>query len=502
MLNYALIDDYIVYKRYSKWPPLRPSRIWPQEYKNIKTIKMASIKTIKIKTIKNSFKLVKMSRLYYFLILSGIISECLKIPDKVLIYDNIGVMMEPVSISIHYRNLKYITIAIKPYDIPIKEGWKRLMNECSGMDEKLRNSLLRNMIPLMLDHKNFLDSLPKHIISPEGHYCKDDTIDCMMNDNQTFREVNYKKRAIPAVALTIVGGIFSIGTFLYDRYNQQKMKEHLYQLEQNQEKIINFLKEKDEIDRAVVQISEDIYLKNSEILKSFYKLIAENMCKSKSFYLTNALILQYISELKNLERSISHALNGRVTRELIPPNSLMIDILSNEPELSNSIYYHDIGLFYELVTSYFVGYDVRSDVLLFLLSIPIVNENTVSPIYKIYNYGWNHLGITHKFQLPDEFFFSATSTGDRVYAHNLLPETCIKRNQYYLCNDRSLHYNEVNKIMHLIPPIYSESSSSESEEEKVHETLKKMAIENLLEHNCYIELRLMVVQNAKIFFKR
>ncbi|RZF44134.1 hypothetical protein LSTR_LSTR012956 [Laodelphax striatellus] len=130
------------------------------------------------------------------------------------------------------------------------------------------------------------------------------------------------------------------------------------------------------------------------------------------FTLTEFLfqIQSYYTRMRDM---IVMALNNQVSRDLIQLTDLM-GIFLKKPDLKDTIYLRNPHLFYVLSNVFLSHYNASTSTLSMVLSVPQIEEDDVSMLYKVYNYGWLNNGVRHRYNLPTEYF-TVYDEGNTLY---------------------------------------------------------------------------------------
>ncbi|AJG39109.1 ORF1 [Lishi Spider Virus 2] len=338
-----------------------------------------------------------------------------------IFFEKYGVLIEPNGVVTSYDKVKYVTLI---YHFP---GLQKAVtpSHCNrNASEQLYRNTLKHQIKIMYD------LIPSSTHTIMSNYCSKHHALCL-----DLEKKDRPKRQIIA-AIAALSGIAGLAISAYDWISSSELKNHLDKVSEHITKIDNKLIIQENLDYKLTKLSNDIIKKTSMSFENYHKFVKEYVCQSSQFnnFLSHHVATTHLEmELQALQRLI----NGEPDSYIINAETLE-SILSSDTEVERSIYSSDPSLFYQVVRSNLIHSDIEKSLFAFILEVPIIQETMISPLYKVYNGGWESKGILHKIDLPDSFYLYSSLDDVDYHAISLGKSNCWKRNEVVVC-DNSKH---------------------------------------------------------------
>ncbi|UHR49716.1 MAG: hypothetical protein FuLiV2_gp4 [Hangzhou lispivirus 1] len=352
----------------------------------------------------------------------------IEIPKKGWMNEDLGILIEPDNLIIHYDKVVYNTIGVRFALLP---SGSQVNNKEQGkcgigpIRQKALDSIQASIT-------SFFNTIPKHFAEFSDHYCTDGTLDCFLKVNNSLVPSKKQKRQIFA-AMIAVAGLTAVGTGLYHMMSEKELNGHLTNLDTQIRGTANWIEDFSKIQYQYQKISEDMYTKIYHGLFNNEKLLAESICQIRDDDIYATTYLQYSMFLENYKEQFLLAMDGKVTDYLVGYDFLVNTIL-NKPDLAKTAYKVDPGLFYIASTSMLTRVDYLNRIAYFTITTPVLQEMDVSPLYRVYNVGWweeNHL---LKLSLPSFSYFLTDRERVEIATPNL--NKCKRTSGVFLCNLR------------------------------------------------------------------
>lgn len=342
-------------------------------------------------------------------------------------FPNAGVLIEPDSLVISYDQVKYVSLI---YDIQSPEvltthNCNNLDNLTESINKELNNKFdhLKTLIPM--NSKNFMNEFCL------GHMglCLETT--GTTSTNNTPRE----KRSL--IALAAVSGLIGLGNSAYTWYTGNKMEKHIDNLRSRISKLTQdeyLLRHKM---TEVIALEDDIIKKSAQSFINLKNFIERSACGKEEYILKNLMGIMML-EISRDFSAITNMINGIPDPQIMSAD-VVTKIIEENSEFTDSIYQDDRGLLLTVTKTNLILADDHRSHLVFLLEVPIIKKHMYSPLFRVYNGGWETEGVFHKLDLPVNFYLYGSDEDGTFKAVSSIHESCYYRSHMYIC-DNSKHF--------------------------------------------------------------
>lgn len=338
-------------------------------------------------------------------------------------YPEVGVLMEPNSIVISYDNIKYVSV-LYHFGNP-KINTNRICTQTQEVINKTLTSFYSQF-------SYFKSLIPENSRSFMNEFCASHLGLCQEVVNNSTRR---HKRS--AEFLASISGLIGLGNSAYTWYTGNKLEEHLDIV---RSKMLDVIKEENRITdklNEAVAIENDIIKKSSKSFTTLKRLIEKDSCTLEENIISNMLNILLL-EINRDFSALMNMINGQPDPNIISSN--VIDMIIDEnPDLKNTIYVNDRGLLLTLSKSNLIYTNDEKDTLVFLLEIPLIKNHMYSPLFSVYNGGWEKEGIYFKLNLPLNFYLYSSIDSLEYHAVSSIHDSCYYRSHMYVC-DNSKHF--------------------------------------------------------------
>lgn len=340
-------------------------------------------------------------------------------------YPTVGTLIEPDGIVVSYDNVKYISLIYKFGNPKIKAN--RVCTQTATIINKTMIEIqsqydyLKTMIP-----DNSKDFMDEFCISHLG-LCQE------IISNSTVKPK--EKRSAELIAT--MSGLIGLGNSAYTWYTGNRLEEHLNIV---RGKMLEVIKEENRITdklNEVVALDNDIIKKSSISFNKLKQLVEIEACTLEDRIMNN-MISVLLLEINRDFSSLINMINGIPDPNILSSN-VVEKIINANPDLSNSLYQHDKGLLLTVSKSNLIYTSNNKETLVFLLEIPLIKRHMYSPLFKVYNGGWENQGVYHKLSLPINFYLYSSQDDQTFHAVSSIHESCYYRSHLYIC-DNSKHF--------------------------------------------------------------
>lgn len=361
--------------------------------------------------------------LFLYLVLPG---NGVEIPRKGWISEDLGLLVEPDNLIIHYDKVVYNTIGLRFGLIPRNDQVH------SSQEGKCSIGPLREKALTVLNSsiKNFFKSIPKHFSEFTDHYCNDGTLDCYFNISAATPSSHRERRQIFA-AIIAVAGLTAVGTGLYHMMSEHELQNHISMLDSKISATTQWLSDREVLESQYKEVSESLFTKLYHGVYNNEKMLAESLCSVRDDNIYSSVYLQYSTLFETYKSNFLEAMDGKITDYMISYDFLTETILK-KPEFAETAYKIDPGLFYLASTGMLTRVDYINMIAYFTVTTPILKEMDVSPLYRIYNLGWWESGHRLRVNVPSYAYFLTDKERVEIATPNL--ERCRRSRGVFLCN--------------------------------------------------------------------
>lgn len=252
--------------------------------------------------------------------------------------------------------------------------------------ENSSNQIISMIVMEGYSFESLLSTLPTKPQLVSGDKCMDDPGTCV---NQIINKKTRKKRFVESIIIGLSNALF---TFVSHKDLNGKIEKLREEINVQQNQISSWKKE------AIIT-----YYTVQKYAARNHEHLANLTCISDLRFTLTEYLFQVQSYYTKMRDLIVMALNNQISRDLIQLTDLM-GIFLTKKELINTIYSRNPHLFYVLSNVFLSHYNTSTSTLTMTISIPQIEEDDVSMLYKVYNYGWEEDGIRHRYDLPQEYF--------------------------------------------------------------------------------------------------
>lgn len=399
------------------------------------------------------------------------------IPNKAVLIEKFGTILEPESVIFHHENVMYFSVGVRlslAID-PLQAGERKSGCNIGKIEKK---TLLESVQKEVEDYFKYL---PKTFNMIGGHYCHGTEIDCMLLENKwdsknfideddlenedtiidmdgnTFLEASNRsinahkrKKRQALIGTFVIGGLTAAAIGLYNYVSNKEVQHHLeaidshiksddykvYSLESNQ--------------KQYIEKSNNLFIKMYQGFLNNEKHLLELLCNASTAAEIETAGLSYSTMLDNYKSAINLAMEGKVTDFLVT-HSLLEKMLSNKPELEGTVYSIDPGLFYISSTSMLTKVDPSHNTAYFLITTPILKQEDVSPLYRVTNFGWIENNMVIHLKLPEfVYYLTDVRKGAKMIASPDLSK-CQNKKGLYICNLKETSMDDgTNCLQHIL----------------------------------------------------
>lgn len=361
----------------------------------------------------------------YILALSYMVI-CVEIPKRGWVSEELGLLVEPDNLIIHYDRVVYHTIGLRFALLPTEDQFDS-KEEGKCKIGTVRRAALDNFNKAI---KEFFKTIPNHFSEFTDHYCTDGTLDCYLHVNMTTPPIPRDKRQVFA-AIIAAAGLTAVGTGLYHLMSELTLTKHLEHLDNHIKKTENWILDSSKMTNQYQKVSESLYTKLYHGIVNNEELLAKNLCEIKDEETYASIYLQYTLFLESYKDNFLKAMDGKVTDYLIGYDFLTTTLLARG-DFDRTAYKVDPGLFYLASTCMLTRIDTTNNIAYFTITTPILQEMDVSPLYRIYNLGWWESDNLIKMNVPQFAYFLSDKDRIEVATPNL--DRCRKSSGVFLCN--------------------------------------------------------------------
>lgn len=180
--------------------------------------------------------------------------------------------------------------------------------------------------------------------------------------------------------------------------------------------------------------------KVSSSLQYLQKEIQDTACSRKSFNGFTS-IASYMNSFESDVESLINMINGRVDFRIFS-SDILTATLNKDKLLDNSIYHKEPGLIYQVASSALLDSYTDPYSFKFLISIPIIKEHMYSPLYHIFNGGWEEKGIIHKLLIPKSFYLFSPDGEKTSHAIEMTEDSCYKGIGITICDNSRSYFSD------------------------------------------------------------
>lgn len=236
---------------------------------------------------------------------------------------------------------------------------------------------------------------------------------------------------------------------MYSTYKGFSNSEHMDQVEEKYNKL---LKDNQLSQFSIHQLhdwAKDFSHKTTNSISHLEQSIKENLC-----LLNNQNDMSKIQLAMNIFNqdidSIVNMINGKLDLRIIS-NDLIHKIITGEDILRDSLYIEEPGILVQSSISSLLSFSNKTNTFEFLIRIPVIKKHMYSPLYKIYNTGWDYLGIHHKLVLPNQFYFYSNPSEKSSHAISYNDISCYPGHGMTICdNSKQFFTTEMRCLNHII----------------------------------------------------
>ena len=256
-----------------------------------------------------------------------------------------------------------------------------------------------------------------------------------------------KRQIVPLVAT--VAGIAAVGAGIYHYLSGDGIDYHLKELDKHISRTDQWIVDTSYNQAQYNKLGENIFTKMYHGVLNNERLLAKALCQKSTEDIYHHAYLEYTILLEQYKESFSRAMDGFVSDFLISYDFLN-NVLLKSDDLAKSAYKIDPGLFYLISTCMMTRVDPENRIVYFTIITPIIQEQDVSPLYKVYNYGWWDGDINVRFKIPENFYYLTDGKIARTATPNL--SKCKYQRGIHLCHlrDSLLDHKSIciNNILH------------------------------------------------------
>lgn len=403
--------------------------------------------------------------------------DCITIPNKAVLIERFGTILEPESVIFHHESVMYFSVGVRlslAID-PLQAGESKSGCNIAKMEKK---TLLESVQKEVEDYFKYL---PKTFNMIGGHYCHGTEIDCMLLENKwdaknfideddlgaedtivdldgetylksTNQSITSRKRRKrqALIGTFVIGGLTAAAIGLYNYVSNKEVQHHLeaidshirsddykvYSLESNQ--------------KQYIEKSNNLFIKMYQGFLNNEKHLLELLCNASSAAEIETAGLAYSTMLDNYKVAINQAMEGKVTDFLVT-HSLLQKMIQNKPELEGTVYSIDPGLFYISSTSMLTKVDPSHNTAYFLITTPILKQEDVSPLYRVTNFGWVENNMVLHLKMPEfVYYLTDVKRGAKMIASPDLSK-CQNKKGLYICNLKETSMDDgTNCLQHIL----------------------------------------------------
>ncbi|CAH0391626.1 unnamed protein product [Bemisia tabaci] len=192
-----------------------------------------------------------------------------------------------------------------------------------------------------------------------------------------------------------------------------EIKEHLQEVDTHLSKLDQSLMALDESDSQYKKLSSNIIQKiwhgSENVELALQKLGCSGV--SSATELNTKLHLMHYNEVA--QDSITKGMDGELTSFILTPEYIRSEILKL-PMFKDSVYHKDIGMIYRASPTFLTRAIKNTRTLMFLVAIPVIKADDVSPMYRVTNMGYWDSDHYFKYLLPELFYFAKNNNDQHV----------------------------------------------------------------------------------------
>lgn len=360
-------------------------------------------------------------------------------------YPNQGILLEPNNLVLYHDKFVYLTVTLQD---PILNLEYNIIKNCNAPDKVSDFEYL--LKGDKLDYLSFLNQLPISLGNLNDHYCANQTIDCFLDDVYTEQQNKVSsshirtKRAPVLAIVAAIGGLIAVGLAIKNAISVYNIEESVDRIEKNQYRIYLTLTKSTDTINKFEKIDKYLYLNIDHTIKDVLDHLHLDLCLVDTRIDIISVFFNVKSYISQKKQGILRMLDGKWSPELL--NSVFIyNFVLKHPLLADTVFIKDPGLLYLIASSFFLKYDESKGITYFLLSIPVINQKDVSPLFSVYNVGYIFNNINHMYDIPRKIYFA---TGDnQFHAVDMDQEECKDFNGLLLCSTRYKSLNKKTKCL-------------------------------------------------------
>lgn len=342
-----------------------------------------------------------MSKIVFYFFVLMFMRTCGKAP--VYHFPDVGTMMEPYDIALKSQGNRYISVLVDVSYYHLITAIEGIKTPCVGTPaEFFRETFRKEVMPLIVEQKSFLDRLQNHGQVIFEFDCIDSICSAekqVLHQNET--QGKRGKRGIPIpVVVAIVGLGVSVGNSLYSYVQGQQLSHHMDSYIKEQRRFNDIVQNQMERGQEFTKLSAEYYMKNNLLVERIINETSRYQCELSVMQKFRGLIGEYKTDLRLSMMSLNDAASGRLTPNLLSFTNAEALISDYSNGFQSTIYRKDILMFYSLSKIMFVRPDKNREILHMIIETPIIRDIDVVPAYRIFNYGWIEDGIYQKLSLP------------------------------------------------------------------------------------------------------
>nr|QLL27738.1 hypothetical protein [Leveillula taurica associated rhabdo-like virus 1] len=353
----------------------------------------------------------------------------LHMPKVGKVFEDLGVVIEPSSVVLHHESFHYTTLGVS-FDIAryYNRTHQTMLRKCTA--SVLTSSLLDGF---QTNIDTFFNSMSTVFTDLGSHYCEQSTLDCFLEGKPT-------RERRQAVLLGLgFAGLAAAGYGLYHHITDGEVDDHVRQINRHVASHESRLSNLQITTEHYEKINDRLIVKMYSGFSDLFKELFGKLCQSQEEEIRQILLMHLDNYFYQYKNEIYRAMDGHVSDFMISLQYVKDNILSL-PVFKDSAYTQDPGLFYASSKSVLIKADKKTSTAYFLVSIPIIRKQDISPLYKVTNFGWDSSGFTNKIKLPENFYYLSQNDSVRIISVDLA--NCFQTYGIFLCPSR---YAIINK---------------------------------------------------------
>lgn len=360
-------------------------------------------------------------------------------------YKNLGILVEPTSMVVSYDDKIYhrfyfsLPLKNSSHRYPLCNGPTRDMKERTPIERILKSKIdqLIGIIPTT-DHKilqNGCSNIFNFCKNPVYNLTSENHIPRSGRKNRSNKKGRREKRVAQFLAAGAGLALTSISGYYIWKHGEDldKLKEEIrnYQNSQNRHQLSLF---------EIKEWSHNLTSKLSNNFAIIEREMERSYCSNPQQVFSSG-ILSILNNLNIEIDSLMQMINGKVSPHIID-GSVLEKIISSNTDLMDSIYKTEPGLFYQIGSS--ILFDISYEPLTFgfLLEIPLIRKDQVSPKFDIHNIGWIENDILYQVETPESFYLFKSIDDDSHRAIGLSSKHCSQNLGIYICDNSNSLYDQ------------------------------------------------------------